>query len=156
LPVSGLCLAGNGDSSNLVDAAAAEKVMVVPGHLISVKHLQAAFARKMQLHDLANQERRLQVQRKQESVVKQVQQQLHVATGAAAACCNSADEEQLEVDIAAQAAVEAGEDEAEICSYFRVSFVSVGPEQLRQGFARLKLAIPNCQTEPKTPDGKDA
>eukprot|EP00775_Hariotina_reticulata_P010800 gene10800-10956_t len=74
-------LTGNGDSSNLVDAAAAEKVMVVP---------------------------------------------------------------------------EAGEDEDEICSYFRVSFVSVGPEQLRQGFARLKLAIPNCQTEPKTPDAKDA
>lgn len=146
-----MSLAGNGDSSNLVDAAAAEKVMVVPGHLISVKHLQAAFARKMQLHEQANQ-RRLEVQQQREqSVVKQVQQQLQLAASSA-----EADEVQLEVDIAAQAAVEAGENEDEICSYFRVSFVSVGPEQLRQGFARLKLAIPNCQTEPKTPDAKDA
>jgi len=99
--------AGNGDSSNLVDAAAAEKVMVVPGHLISVKHLQAAFARKMQLHEQANQERRLQVQCKQQSVVKQVQQQLQLAS-AAAAGSNAADDDQLEVDIAAQAAVELG------------------------------------------------
>lgn len=39
---------GDLDSETLIEAAAANKVMVVPGHLISVAHLQAAHRRKQQ------------------------------------------------------------------------------------------------------------
>jgi hypothetical protein len=55
---------GDVDSECLIEAAAASKVMVVPGHLISVAHLQAAHRKKHALLQAAaqHQQSRLQLQ----------------------------------------------------------------------------------------------
>lgn len=103
------------DSSQLIEAAAAAQVMVIPGHLISVTHLQAAANKRF----------------------SQLQQQ----------CCScSSSSSSRNVDLQQQQQQQLWVDEIPPSPYFRVSFVSVGPEILKEGFARLAAAIRCCSS----------
>jgi hypothetical protein len=96
-----------------MEASSAEGVMVIPGHLISVPHLQASA-------------RTMQQQRQQQ---QQQQQQAKAAAGSTG--CND-DLQQLQ-----------DQQQAELAPspYFRVSFVSVGPEAIKEGIKRLGRAV---------------
>ncbi len=62
--------AGNdADSSNLVEYAAAEKVMIIPGYLSSVAHLQAAAVQLRQQQQHLHQEQPQQKQQEEGSAV---------------------------------------------------------------------------------------
>lgn len=77
-------LAGDGaDSRKLVEYAAAERVMVVPGHLLSVSHLQAAAV------DSSRQKQHEQPSQRQDHTEGSAQQQQRqeVAVGSTAAAC---------------------------------------------------------------------
>ncbi|KAF6254738.1 pyridoxal phosphate-dependent transferase [Scenedesmus sp. NREL 46B-D3] len=98
------------DSCKLIEASSAQGVMVIPGHLISVPHLEAAARQRQQ----------------------QQQQRQNAAVLAAAAACGVVQKQQLQAE---------QQQELAPSPYFRVSFVSVGPEAVEEGLKRLSRAI---------------
>lgn len=181
--------AGDIESESLIESAAASKVMVVPGHLISVPHLQAAHKKKQAVMQAAQQQA-LQAQSKskhqledggcvvsQQALLEQLQgltvqlQQQHdggsgVAHIAAQLATISQQLQRLQqlgdgaspaATGAAAAAVSApAVDDAHVpCPFFRVSFVSVPAEAIREGFVRLRAAVLSCHG-PKTPPGEES
>lgn len=123
--------AGGGNASDLLPFAAAEQVVVVPGAVLSVAHLQAAE------QQLRQKEQQLQLQ----------QQQEHVEEGPSVADVPASDE---------LTANSAG-GPLEHCSYFRLSFASVESDEiLLEGFVRLKQAILKFQSHVSSAHGSAA
>eukprot|EP00879_Flechtneria_rotunda_P000651 GHRR01000765.1.p1 GENE.GHRR01000765.1~~GHRR01000765.1.p1 ORF type:complete len:584 (+),score=193.54 GHRR01000765.1:499-2250(+) len=131
------------DSSQLVEAAAAENVMVIPGHLVSVAHLQAAFHQKQRLY---RQQRRQQQHSRRAAEHyhqhhQQQQQPDHDQLGHELSDAVADDSWQQAVH-----GLDTSVARAEVAPspYFRVSFVTVGPEAVQEGFARLRRAVVSC------------
>jgi hypothetical protein len=105
------------DSSKLIEAASSEGVMVIPGHLISVPHLEAAARSRQQ---------------------QQQQQQQQRKAADNSSLVSSTDLQQLQ-DQQQQQQQQA--EQLAPSPYFRVSFVSVGPDAIKEGIKRLAKAI---------------
>jgi hypothetical protein len=122
---------GDVDSKALIEAAAAAGVMVVPGHVISVRHLEAAHAQRRRV---------VQLQKQQQHALA-----LALAAGQAAAAA---------APLAPPLAVAPWAPEP--CPHFRVSFASASPEALAEGFKRLRAAILACHGPPTPPGEEEA
>jgi hypothetical protein len=185
--------AGDVESESLIESAAASKVMVVPGHLISVPHLQAAHKKKQALLQAAQQQA-LQAQAQPrpqqdegdcvsqqillaqlQGLTEQLQQQQVGGHGVAHIAAQlSTISQQLQrlqqlgmcsappaapdtptLPSAASAPAHVATDQHMPCPFFRVSFVSVPAEAIREGFVRLRAAVLSCHG-PKTPPGEES
>jgi hypothetical protein len=183
---------GDLESESLIESAAASKVMVVPGHLISVPHLQAAHKKKQALMQAAQQQAlQAQAQSKpqqaegdyvsQQALLAQLQglteqllQQQDGGNGVAHIAAQlSTISQQLQrlqqlgngsspaapatptLPSAVSAPAQNVDTEHVPCPFFRVSFVSVPAEAIREGFVRLRAAILSCHG-PKTPPGEES
>lgn len=132
----------NADSSSLVAASAAEGVMIIPGHLISVTHLEAA-AKQRQLEKLQARARKQQQQ--QDNGLEQCSCQVAKANQLAAAAVNG---NATSCIVVQQCCFD---KPLAPSPYFRLSFVSVGPAAIQEGVARLRKAIIACNSAAAQP-----